>query len=537
MPKKVLSPVVSASLALAVAAGAGAIALGSATAAPEATPAAQPSLSALGSVKTGDFAESASEIVAYDAKRKQGFVVNAQAGRVDVLDLSDPKAPVVVGSLDTPGANSVAVHGDLVAVAEQSDPKHTPGTVTFFDARTLKAITTVTVGALPDMLTFTENGSYVLVANEGEPQGYLAGQVDPEGSVSIIDVRKGAARATVSTADFRAFNDEVDALREQGIRIFGPGSSVAQDLEPEYIAVSTNGRTAYATLQENNAIAVIDIQSARVTTLIPLGLKDHSLAGTGLDASDRDGKINIATWPVKGIYMPDGIASFTSRGGEYLITANEGDAREYDGFEEEVRIGNKSVKLDPTVFPNAATLQNNANLGRLNMTTTSPKNAKGEYTQIQVFGGRSASIIDAATGERVWDSGDQFEQLIAEKYPAIFNANHEETGFDNRSDNKGPEPEGVAVGKIEGRTYAFVGLERVSGIAVIDVTDAKKAKLIDIVVNRQDDGPVGGQPTGDLGPEGLTFVSQADSPTKQPMLLVGNEVSGTTTAWQINLGR
>lgn len=235
--------------------------------------------------------------------------------------------------------------------------------------------------------------------------------------------------------------------------------------------------------------------------------------------------------------MPDGITSFKSNGGEYLITADEGDARDYDGHLDEVRIGNKSVKLDPTVFPNAAELQKNENLGRLNMTTTSPKNAKGEYTEIQVYGGRGVSIYDAKAGQLVWDSGDQLEQLIAQKYPEIFNSNHEEIGFDNRSDNKGPEPEGVTVGKIEGRTYAFVGLERVSGIAVIDVTDAKNANLIDIVANRQDNGPVGGEPTGDLGPEGLTFVPKSDSPTKQPMLLVGNEVSGTTTAWQINLGR
>ena len=490
-------------------------------------------LSPLGTYSTGAFAEGASEIVAYDPQHHRAFVVNAFAGTVDVLDISDPTQPTKAATLDTPGANSVAVRHGLVAVAQQAEVKTDPGTLTLFDATSLEQTGEVTVSALPDMVTITDNGSYALVANEGEPEGYCEGQVDPEGSISVVDLRRGAARATVRTADFRAFNSQVDALRDAGVRIYGPGASVAQDLEPEYITVSGNKRTAYVSLQEANAIAVVDIASARVTDIRPLGLKDHSVAGQGLDASDKDDEINIATWPVKGMYQPDAIEAFRTKGGEYLVTANEGDAREWDCYAEESRIAD--LELDPTVFPDAKTLQSKMAIGRLNATTTSPQNAAGQYTELHVLGGRSVSVRDAATGALVWDSGDQLERLIADRVPELFNANHDEDdSFDNRSDNKGPEPEGLDVGKVEGRTYAFVGLERVSGLVAVDVSDPRRAALAGFGLNRDAEGEAEAGTAGDLGPEGVHFVSAGESPTGTPLVLVGNEVSGTTTVWEVS---
>ncbi|MBT9256408.1 choice-of-anchor I family protein [Phycicoccus sp. MAQZ13P-2] len=488
-------------------------------------------LTPVGTYRTGSFDAGGSEITAYDARTRRLFVVNSGAGTVDVLDISRPEAPRKVAALDTPGVNSVAVHRGLVAVAQQADPKTAPGSVRFFDARTARPVGGVTVGSLPDMVTFTPDGTQVLVANEGEPEGYCAGQVDPEGSVSVVDLRRGPGRATVRTADFRFWDGREAALRASGVRIYGPNASASQDIEPEY--VTTDGRTAWVTLQENNAVATVDLRTARVTRISALGTKDHSVAGNGLDASDRDGGIAVRTWPVRGLYEPDAVAHLSSRGRDYLVTANEGDARDYDCFAEEVRV--KDLTLDPTVFPDAAALRQDAALGRLTVSSTSPAGPAG-VTELQALGGRSVSVRDARTGALVWDSGDAFEQLVAARQPALFNANNDDNdSFDSRSDNKGPEPEGLDLGALRGRTYAFVGLERSSGIVVVDVTDPTAGRVAGYASNRSED-PAADATTGaagDLGPEGILFVPAGDSPTHRPLLVVGNEVSGTTTIWSV----
>lgn len=501
---------------------------GSAVAAP---PAPEVTLSPLGTYSTGAYDEGASEIVAHDPVRQHLFVVNAHAGTVDVLDIRDPRTPVRVASLATPGANSVAVHGNLVAVAQQADVRTDAGRVGFFDATTFAPAGSVVVGALPDMVTFTGNGDFALVANEGEPEGYCEGQVDPEGSVSVIDLRAGVAKATVRTAGFTAYETQVDALRAEGVRIYGPNAGVAQDLEPEYVTTSTNGQTAWVTLQEANAVATIDVRTATVTDIAALGLKDHSVADQGLDASDKDKAVNIAQWPVKGMFQPDAIASYAVRGETYLVTANEGDAREYDCFEEEERV--KNLTLDPAAFPNAVALQKDSALGRLTVSAaTSPTSAAGA-TELHVLGGRSVSVR-GSDGSLLWDSGDAFEKLTAALDPELFNAdNAENDSADSRSDNKGPEPEGLDLGRLGGRTYAFVGLERTSGIAVVDVTDPGNGRIAGYAHNRDASGDPEAGTAGDLGPEGVHFIAAEDSPTGAPLLAVGNEVSGTTTLWEI----
>jgi hypothetical protein len=379
-------------------------------------------------------------------------------------------------------------------------------------------------------VTFSPNGRYVLVANEGEPNDDY--DVDPEGSVSIIDLSSGVGNLTqndVQTASFTKFNNQrIDPL----IRIFGPNASIAQDLEPEYIAVSEDSQLAWVTLQENNALAIIDIPSAEVIALRSLGLKDHSQPGNALDASDRDDAINIATWPVYGMYLPDAIAAFTIRGQQYLITANEGDARDYDGYAEEERI--KDLDLDPTAFPNAADLQEDEAIGRLTVTTAQGDvDGDGDFDALWAFGARSFSIW-SRQGNLVYDSGDAFEQITAASLPDGFNAtNDENDSFDNRSDNKGPEPEGVVVGVVNGRTYAFIGLERVGGIMVYDVTNPASPHFVDYVNTRDFSGDPEAGTAGDLAPEGLTFVPASDSPTGNPLLIVGYEVSGTVTIFNI----
>ncbi|SDG35528.1 hypothetical protein SAMN05421505_103306 [Sinosporangium album] len=478
----------------------------------------------VGRYNAGQVAAGAAEITAYDPATRRVFVVNAHAGTVDVLDITDPRTPRKVTTLQTPGANSVAVRDGVVAVAQQAAVKTDPGTVALFEARTGAKIREVTVGALPDMVTFTGDGRHVVVANEGEPSSYCAGQVaDPEGSVSIVNVRKG----TVRTAGFGAFDAQADRLRKAGVRISGPGASVSKDLEPEYITVQ--GHTAWVSLQENNALAVVDLRRAKVTAILPLGLKDWSKSG--FDASDKDGRTDIRPHPVKGMYMPDSVASFQSAGRPYVVTANEGDGREWGCHADEVRV--KGLNLAPSAFPDAEALKKETELGRLNVAVDSPKDASGAYTELHAFGGRSISIF-TASGRLVWDSGDTLEELIADALPAQFNSDNEENNStDTRSDNKGPEPEGLAVGQVGGRTYAFVGLERVSGVAAFDVTDPQDPELAGYVNTRNFAGSVANGTAGDVGPEGVLFVPAKDSPTHRALLVVGNEVSGTTSIYEV----
>jgi hypothetical protein len=946
-------------------------------------------LTPVGSYASGKFDEAAAEIVAHDPVTQNLFVINAQSAEVDVLSITNPAAPLKVGSIDVKPyggiANSVAVRDGIIAVAVENNVKTSPGVVVFFD-RNLNFLSQVTVGALPDMLTFTPNGRYVLVANEGEPNSDYS--IDPEGSVSIIDMKGGAKKLTdaqVKTASFVPFNN---VALDPAIRIFGLNNpTVAQDLEPEYLTVSQDSKTAWVTLQENNALAIIDIPSASVKKLVPLGYKDHAavaaattlynfdpaqlpaigttLAGqeiplggfsglafagidpvtgrykfaahtdrgpnaeptgilrpfllpqfapevvrfeldrqtgaltlteriqlkdatgellTGLpntalsananqpyndevpvdllgnvlpldplgadlegivflpdgsfwmcdeyrpalyhfdatgtlirrvvpigtaaaagqpagtygeehlpavlaqrrqnrgfeaialdngriyafvqsplrnpvsaangalngnrnirlvefnptnnttrefiyvmdnpnlgggdnsradkigdaqslgngeflvierdddkipsdafatiekkvyqfnlvgvtalsgeqstnvigstgktvdqltvaelvangirpvekqlfvdlnvagynqtekveglavidpytiavvndndfgvaqitvnpdgtftrnyipeptqlgiidvrhnalDASDRDGKINIRPWPIKGLFMPDTIASYQVGQKTFLVTANEGDAREYitevenpetgeteevEVFIEAVRLGSSSVVLDTNKFPNAAVLKNNANLGRLNITSASGRNpGTGVYEEIVAFGARSFSIWDAA-GRQVFDSGDDFERLTARVFPDNFNASNSNNDFDNRSDDKGPEPEGVVVGKAFGQDYAFIGLERIGGLVVYDISNPHAPRFVDYVNNRdltqdvslvinegaEDEAEVSNPAAGDLGPEGLLFIKADDSPNGKPLLVIGNEISGTTTVFEIN---
>ncbi len=478
----------------------------------------------LSTYQTGIFDGSAAEIVAFSARGDRAFVVNAAAGTVDVLDMSRPRDPRRVRSLPAPGVNSVDVHGRLLAVATQAADTTEPGAVSFYGVLDLRLRQRVGVGALPDMLTFTPDGSRVVVANEGEPEGYCDGQRDPRGSVSIISLRQGVENSTERRVSFRRFDGREQALRARSIRIFGPGASVSQDLEPEYVAVV--GNRAFVSLQENNAYAVVDLETARVARLLPLGLKDHSAPGSGLDASDEDGGVHIRRRPVMGMYQPDAIASYRSGGRAYLVSANEGDAREYDCYAEEARVA--ELTLDPEAFPNAATLQQDAVLGRLTVTTTSPRGPDG-YTELHAYGARSVTIR-STDGSVVWDSGAMFER-ITRALPE-YNANNDETdSTDTRSDNKGPESEGVAIGRIGERTYAFVGLERTSGVVVLDVTNPRRGRFVDYLSTREESGDAELGTAGDLGPEGLTFVSAADSPNGRALLLVANEVSGTMTTW------
>lgn len=478
--------------------------------------------------------EASAEITAYDAASKKLFVVNGALASLDVLDLSNPAQPALLQSItmaslwaDAGAANSVAVHQGMVALAVQASDKTKPGRLVVLRASDYAVLGTATVGALPDMVTFTPDGKILLLANEGEPNSYgLADSVDPEGSISVVDVsalslNSSNVALTAKTADFKAFNDQKDALIASGVRIYGPGATVAQDLEPEYITVSADGKTAYVTLQENNAMAIVDIATAKVTAIKPFGYKDHSLAGNGLDASDKDGTVNIKTWPVLGMYLPDAIAGYSVAGQTYLITANEGDARaDWPGFNEEKRV--KDLSLSPAL----EALKSDAQLGRLNVTTALGA-VNGVHDKLYAYGSRSFSIWNAQ-GQQVFDSGDQLEQLTRDLPQAKFNADHKDNTSDSRSDNKGPEPEGVLVAQFGQKHYAFMGLERVGGVVVYDVSNPARP-VYETYINTRSDL------TGDRGPEGMHLIPADKSPNGQPLLVVGHEISGTTAIYQIRL--
>ncbi|EPF73215.1 alkaline phosphatase [Acinetobacter gyllenbergii] len=552
-------------------------------------------LSLLGRYKTNVFAKSAAEIPAYDAASKRLFVVNAQKGLVDVLDASKPEKPVHVAELSArtylanSEVNSVAVKNGIVAIAVQAENKTDAGIVVFFNAKDLSFISKVAVGSLPDMLSFSPDGKTVLVANEGEPNDDYS--VDPEGSVSIIDI-SNIQQPKASVADFKAWNTQKADLIAKGVRIFGPNASVAQDLEPEYITISADSKTAWVTLQENNAIARIDIAQQKVTDIYPLGYKDHGQIGNELDVSDKDKKIDIKTWAgLVGMYQPDSIANYQANGQTYLVTANEGDARAWlkdsdayfggdtsKGFVEEIRVkdlfkssgftnkvkdeypahlqkivvGVKGARLNAAVFgycgataTDAKECRDDSQLGRLKVTWTkgyqmyadgTPKlDADGYlvYDKLYAYGARSFSIWNTQ-GQIIWDSGSEFEKKTAELFPNYFNSDHEEVTFDKRSAAKGPEPEGIAVGTIGKKTFAFIGLERMSGVMVYDISTPNKPKFIEYFTTRNF-VETDAAKQGDLGPEGLIFIAAKDSPNGKPLLVVGNEVSGSTAVYQVNV--
>ncbi len=557
--------------------------------------ATEPTPSSLSMEKVAGFAHiggaSSAEISAFDPLSGRLFVINGALNTSGVFDPTRASLEVLsmastgsgvsatlsvslVGSLTTAqlgsglgGINSVAIYNGIVALAVEAAPKTNPGLVAFLRASDLQVLGTRTVGALPDMLTFTPDGKFLLVANEGEPNSYgQADSVDPEGSISVIEIAgltpsASTLQLTVTTAGFTAYNAQAATLRAQGVRLPGIGTTtVAQDLEPEYIAVSEDGRTAWITLQENNAIAVLDIASKTITSIRALGMKDHSLPGNGLDVSNEDGGTNtnsgtptikIANYPIKGMYMPDGIASFRIGTRTYLVTANEGDAREYVGVttvgatttvsRDDPRVRDFCTSgFDSSVYGTlTATMGFDSNLGRLRVdafagANRTSKNASGQCNELVAFGARSFSIWDADSFGLVWDSGDQFEQRTAALNPTTtFNASNDNNTFDDRSPAKGPEPEGVITAKFGTKTFAFIGLERVGGVMVYDVSNPSAPVYVTYLNTRA--GATGTPAAGDRGPEGLLLIKAANSPTGKPLLIVSNETSGTTAVFQINL--
>ncbi|MUH71208.1 choice-of-anchor I family protein [Psychrosphaera haliotis] len=544
--------------------------------------------------------EGAAEIVAFQKSTKWIYAINSSVSPavVEVLDTNDldPNAltkdaegvvtntnltsAITVNLSDTAtldgDANSIAVDdvNELLAVAVASGTPGVNGHIAFYDISGAAPafIKNVEVGDLPDNVAFTHDGAKVIVANEGEPSSDYT--IDPEGTISIINILDGVPADVATMISLTGYNDQQEALEAQGAKFSNPTGqtikgevrayTVAQDLEPEYVAVSEDNSTAFVSLQENNALAIVDLSDNSVQ-VIGLGFKDWSQYK--LDVSDKDEGINLKSYDnLYGMYQPDTIASFNWQGANFIVSANEGDGREYIAFErdaaedegknecetdfpdgiydwddgEEVCIAftdESRVKDLEDFAPVTAELDayvseqgGKDGLGRLLITNALGKNADGEYEKLYAYGARSFTIWDQ-NGLVVFDSGDEIARITASIHGASFNNDEDENTGDTRSDAKGAEPEALTLGKIGEQTYAFVGLERMGGILAYDISNPYNVKFVDYFYNRG--LTEGADITGDLAPEGMKFVAAGDSPTGEALLIVGNEISGSVAVWQI----
>lgn len=528
------------------------------------------------SIADAPFDSSAAEIVNYDSCTDKLYVVNAKEKRIDVLSLDADSKPTQTSTIDlfTAGvsaeinigaANSVAVHNGLVAVAIENENKQENGIIALYRSDDLTLVTTYPAGALPDMVSFSKDGRYIASANEGEPNDNYTN--DPEGSVTLVDLKKGPLKATISQITF------TDILAvDEGVRISGKNASIAQDLEPEYLTFADNGKL-YVALQENNAFAIIDPKKGQLEKIVGLGSKSWS--DSKLDASNKDGILgNLTNYTnLVGLYMPDSIDSYSVNGKTYIISANEGDGREYGiettqkvcdelGFtwdgDDYKRTRNYSKKEDFCIshidevrgkdlqvaanHPLFLALKDNDQLARLKV--IKPNGVLPADSNVEAFGSRSFSIWDAE-GELVYDSGDQFARVIRTKNRDNFNSSNDSNdSADGRSDDKGGEPEAIEVATINKRHYAFIGLERQGGILVYDITDPTKAQVLSFTNRRDFSQNVCTQmkdeecandtynaAAGDLGPESINYFTR----NGDHFIAVGNEVSGTTSIFKIKL--
>lgn len=454
----------------------------------------------------------AAEISAYDEVGKKLFTVNnSNTNQIDVIDLSDPTSPKKLAVIDLSvyngASNSVAVYDGKLAVAlESTVNKQGNGKVVVFKTSDYTLIKEITVGALPDMITFSPDGKFIMTANEGEPNADYS--VDPDGTISIIDVNNNDA---VTTLNFSGFENQLTALKAKGFRISKKAKSFAADIEPEYVTISEDSKTAWITLQENNGVAKVDLTSKTITALFGLGYKDFNSVENGIDVSDRDNAIAFIPWKLKGLFMPDAIASYMVNGTTYFVTANEGDAREYGTYSDVARL--KPLSLDPTAFPDAVTLKTDSKMGRLNLVSTEgDTDNDGDLDELISFGARSFTIWNGNTGALVFDSKNDLDKRSQD-----FG-----TYDDARSDDKGSEPEAVVVAKMGNKNILFVGLERTDTVMVYDITNPAAPQFLQSFK------------TGDA-PEGLLFIPAAKSPTKRSLLVVSSEGDGVVKFFQPDL--
>lgn len=497
-------------------------------------PSNQIQLNYIGSFDPSGNNNSSTEIVVHDPATQRLFTISSLTDVFDIIDFSTPTTPSVIKTVDMApygGITSIAVKNGIIAAASPNTNPQQNGSVVFFDING-NFLKQVTVGALPDMVTFTPDGTKVVTANEGEPND--AYTVDPEGTISIIDISAGIGNLTqaqVTTLNFNNFDAQVAALTATGLRKVRTNNTLSQDLEPEYVTISSDSQKAWVTLQENNAIAEVNLATKSITGIWGLGKKDMSLPGNGFDASDNNGEVLIANWPVKAYYVPDAVQNYKVGNTQYIVTANEGDEKDLSGYSERTTVGANNYILDPAIFPQSAILKASHNLGRFRVSSaTGNTDGDAEFEEMAALGARSFSIFNADTRQIVYDSGDQFERYIAANYPLLFNVDNESNAVKNRSRAKGPEPEGVALGTINGQTYAFITLERTGGVMVYNITDPNNPTFTDYKHSRSTSAY-----GGDNGPEGITYIAPENTTTNKGYVIIANEISGTLSMYEVAL--
>ena len=502
--------------------------------------------------------EGGAEIPTFHFRSERLFTTNGAENRIDVYDLSDPADPEFMKSVSLDeygdGITSVAAGRKSIVAAVEVDPTFasdgTPtvnsGVLVVMDTDGDVVSSIELDGVLPDSVTFAKDETTALVAIEAEPvcaadnpatadvdeSADFSLANDPEGQVVIVDL-SDPANPTKKNVDFSGFTAAEAAAA--GLVVSTVQTDFAKDVEPEYVAAIDNN-TAYATLQEANGIAEIDLNTATVTQIFSAGQVDRAVVG--LDASNRDDDDNLETFDnVVGLNQPDTLATFAIHMDNYFITANEGDAREYDCIDDDDRAAD--LTLDPTAFPTAADLQLDENLGRAKVDSNfGDTDGDGDYDQIGLRGGRSMTIFK--NGELLFDT----EELIATEMKKIvgddilmngqFEIDGENVVYDasSRADDKGGEPEGVAIGTTGERRVAVLGLERFSALLFFDITDPAAPTLI----SWEQMQPIADTPLSESkawSPEGIVFVPSWQSPNGKPLVITSYEMSGTLSIHQI----
>lgn len=468
------------------------------------------------------------EIVTYNSYNGYAYAVSGLKGKLIGVDMNKDMSGSNAASLsgveydikplitnfEYGDMTSVAVSDDgrRLAIAVQSEDYSQKGVVALFSCNvdgSLKFLSSVSVGVQPDMVVFAGNDT-ILSADEGEPREGING-VDPKGSVTIIHVAENNTM-TSQGVYFDDFDSERDLLTQKGVLI-QKDKNPSEDFEPEYIAVSDN--IAYVSLQENNSIAILDIANGRFKDICPLGFQDYGQVKTDLEKNDA---IELKNYEgVYGIKMPDGISVFKQGRDTYILTANEGDSRsDWEGYDNEAE-----GKTSPS-----GNIRLSSKVVWFNTDLWDGLDDSKDY----VFGGRSFSIYQVSEDglTPVFDSEGDFEAITAKKLPDYFNASNNKTSLDNRSGKKGPEPESVVTGTIDGKSYAFIGLERIGGVMVYDITVPSNSSFVNYINSREFDEAI----KGDVSPEGLCFIPKNDSPTGNALILTACEVSGTLAVYE-----
>lgn len=486
--------------------------------------------------QAGSYNSGATKYISFDHTVQQLYSINQGALGFDIIDYSDVFKPNVKQTVDVSSfmnhIRSIETSGGDVFVAGDGSSPQLPGKLLIYNSNGVYR-KQLSLGVTPDRMKFSPDDITLIIANEGIPDS--AYSTDPPGTINVINTSAGVnfiTQADVKTVDFTLLDTVAyDSL----IHVYdNAGQSPSQDLEPEAIAITSNGQKAIIAIQENNALAVIDIQTASLDEVLGMGYRDYNLEG--LDASDLSKNINIDTHQrLYGIHQPSDIEAFNHMGAEYVLTANQGAPREYAGYDETVRVKNQPV--DPSKFSNLSSLLEDTILGRLRVTSAfGDHNGDFLHDSLLAFGSRSISIWDS-TGTEVWNSGDYIPQVIALLHAANFSSSAvDNSSYKTRSDDMGIEPSTIAVGEIDGKRYAFVGLYQMGGIFIYDITDPLNPVFELYELNRDFSFPASDPMAGDLGPTDLEFVPATKTNLGIALLFVANEVSGSISVYQAGIG-